>query len=222
MNDTQSLALVDMKNPFPPGACLRVRSTAAQVACAAVLSLFAATPSRADDAATIATTVCVACHGADGNSVAPNFPKLAGQQPTYLEKQLSEFIGGKRKNEVMAAFLPNIKKDDIPGLAAYFAGQKSAPGSVEDKALAEAGKKLYVDGNTSTGVPACMGCHQPNGEGNERFPRLAGQHQIYTQQQMADFKNGVRVNDKGKVMRAVAERMSEQEMKAVSEYIAGL
>ena len=179
-------------------------------------------PILAEEPATIVATICAACHGPDGNSVAPNFPKLAGQQSAYLEKQLSEFLSGKRKNDAMAAFLPNIKKDDVPGLASYFANKKTAPGTVADPALADAGKKIYLDGNTDSGLPACQGCHLPTGEGNDRFPRLAGQHQTYVLQQLADFKNGVRSNDKGKIMRAVAERMSEQEMKAVSEYIAGL
>jgi cytochrome c553 len=176
----------------------------------------------AADAKEIATTVCAACHGADGNSVVPMFPKLAGQQETYLAKQLNEFISGKRKNDVMAPIVTTISKDDVPGLTAYFSKQAQTPGAAGDAALVEAGRKLYEDGNTDSGIPACMGCHQPKGEGNERYPRLAGQHQTYTQQQMADFKAGVRNNDKGKVMRSVAERMTEQEMKAVSEYIAGL
>ena len=200
----------------------RFDRTAAQVAWVAVLALFVAAPSSADDAVTTATTVCAACHGPDGNSLAPNFPKLAGQQQSYLEKQLNEFLSGKRKNDIMAAILPNISKDSVPALAAHFAGQKPAPGTVGDPGLVEAGRKIYEDGNTATGLPACQGCHLPKGEGNERFPRLAGQHQTYLLQELADFKNGVRTNDKGKIMRAVAERMSEQEMKAVSEYIAGL
>jgi cytochrome c553 len=192
------------------------------MACCMAWTASTAATATAADARELAATVCAACHGADGNSVAPNFPKLAGQQASYLAKQLNEFLSGKRKNDIMTAILPSISKDDVPALADYFAGLKQTPGSVADAKLADAGRKLYEDGNTATGVPACMGCHQPKGEGNERFPRLAGQHQIYTLQQMADFKSGVRVNDKGKVMRAVAERMSEDEMKAVSEYIAGL
>jgi cytochrome c553 len=188
----------------------------------ALFAVFLAPIAHGADAAEIATTVCAACHGADGNSVAPMFPKLAGQQEAYLSKQLTEFISGKRKNEIMEPIIATIGKGDVAGLAAYYAGQKQAPGEVADAAIVDAGKKLYADGNTDSGVPACMGCHLENGMGNERYPRLAGQHQTYTQQQMADFKAGKRNNDKGKVMRAVAERMTEQEMKAVSEYIASL
>jgi cytochrome c553 len=177
---------------------------------------------QAADAKELAATVCLPCHGEVGNSVVPMFPKLAGQREIYLAKQLNEFISGKRKNEIMAPITATLSKDDVPGLAAFYAAQTQTPGNVADAALADAGKKLYDDGNTESGVPACMGCHQPKGEGNERYPRLAGQHQTYTLQQMADFKAGNRANDKGKVMRAVAERMTDQEMKAVSEYIAGL
>jgi cytochrome c553 len=211
-----------MPSPATASALSRLpHGAVAWVALAAAPLLFAA-PACAADAATIVTTVCAACHGPDGNSPAPNFPKLAGQQPAYLEKQLKEFMSGKRKNDAMAPFLPKISEDDIPALAAYFAGQKTAPGTVADPTLVTAGKKLYDDGNESTGVPACQGCHLPNGAGNERFPKLAGQNQMYVLQQLANFKSGERRNDKGKIMRTVAERMSEQEMKAVAEYIAGL
>ena len=198
------------------------RAAARLVSAVALAWWCSAGTAHAGDVGQITSTVCINCHGEGGNSLVPTFPKLAGQQPAYLAKQLTEFLSGKRKNDVMAAFLPNITAGDVPGLAAYYAAQKQTPGTVADAALAAAGQKIFDDGNTDTGVPACAGCHQPKGEGNERFPRLAGQHQAYVLQQMTDFKNGVRTNDKGKIMRAVAERMTEQEMKAVSEYIAGL
>lgn len=165
---------------------------------------------------------CVACHGEGGNSVVPTFPKLAGQQADYLTKQLTEFLGGKRKNDVMAPAIAAIKPGDVPGLASYYAARKAAPGKVENAALVAAGKKLYDDGNEASGIPACSGCHMENGQGNERNPRVAGQHQAYTIQQMKDFKAGSRSNDKGRVMRVVAERMTESEMQAVAEYLAGL
>lgn len=198
------------------------KTTLASKVCCATLAALALAPVVQADAAPAAATACIACHGADGNSVVPNFPKLAGLQVEYLSKQLNDYITGKRKNEVMAPIIAGLKPRDVPGLASYFATQTPAPGKVEDAALAEAGKALYEDGNIDAGVPACMGCHQPKGEGNARYPRLAGQHQAYTLQQMVDFKSGVRDNDRGKVMRTVAGRLSEQEMKAVSEYIAGL
>ena len=179
-------------------------------------------PVLADDAAGIVNTVCIGCHGADGNSMAPTFPKLAGQRVEYLTKQLKEFLGGKRKNDIMAPMIASLKADDMPGLATYYAGQKAVPAGVGDAKLAEAGKKVYEDGNTDSGVPACVGCHQPGAAGNDQFPRLAGQWSSYTVQQLTDFKGGVRTNDKGKLMRNVAARMTDDEMKAVAEYLAGL
>jgi cytochrome c553 len=176
----------------------------------------------AADPAQIASTVCVACHGEGGHSLVPIFPKLAGQQPVYLAKQLTEFISGKRKNDAMVPILPSIKEDDIPGLAAYFASQKPMFGTVADAELAAQGKKLFEEGNEVSGVPACVGCHQPGALGNERYPRLAGQHKDYEVKQINSFKAGERTNDKGRVMRAVAERLTEQEIAAVTEYISSL
>ncbi|MCL1961855.1 MAG: cytochrome c4 [Desulfovibrionaceae bacterium] len=191
------------------------------------LGLFAAAPvAWSAEAQEIATTVCAACHGEGGNSVVPMFPKLAGQDAAYLEKQLREFFDNKRKNDVMAPILQNISKDDAKPLAVWYAAQKPAAGAIAEPGLVEAGKKLYDDGNTDSGVPACLGCHQENarggGGGTLRYPRLAGQHQEYTILQLNNFKTGERANDKGKLMRVVAERMTEQEIKAVAEYLAGL
>jgi len=191
-------------------------------ACLFVGALFGATPGWSADAGELAGSICMACHGEGGNSVVPNFPKLSGQHAAYLEKQLNEFLNGKRRNDVMAPILDSFSKQDVPALAAWYAAQKPTPGTVGDPGLLAAGKVIYEDGNVETGVPGCMGCHQPRAQGNARYPRLAGQHQAYTLQQMNDFKSGVRDNDKGKVMRAVAERMTEQEMQAVAEYIASL
>lgn len=190
----------------------------------ALLLVVASTPAVADAerARELATTVCAACHGPDGNSLAPTFPKLAGLQPEYLAKQLNEYLAGKRKNDMMAPVLASLKPEDVEPLAAWFGSQKPAPGKVEDAGLAEVGKKIYVDGNPDAGVPACMGCHQEDGTGNPRFPRIAGQHREYTIEQMTQFKNGARTNDRGRVMRSLAARMREDEMKAVAEYIGGL
>ncbi len=182
----------------------------------------AATTAVAQDAAQIASTVCAPCHSADGNSVVPNFPKLAGQQPAYLAKQLADIAAGKRKSDAMGPTLASVKPGDFAALAEWFGKQKQAPGKVEDPALAKAGEKLFKDGNDATGVPACAGCHQANGEGNDRNPRIAGQHQAYAIKEILDFKSGARANDKGRVMRVVAERLTEAEIKAVAEYMAGL
>lgn len=195
---------------------------AAYAAWAACAALLAAPRAPAADPKQIVTTTCAACHGEDGNSPAPNFPKLAGLQAEYIVKQLKDVVSGKRKSDVMGPIIGNLSSDDFTGIAAHYSAQKASPGKVDDPGLAGTGKKLFEDGNTESGVPACVGCHQPGAVGNERFPRLAGQHQAYTLQTLADLKSGQRANDRGRVMRAVAERMTEEEMKAVAAYLAGL
>ena len=177
---------------------------------------------------TIATQVCVACHSADGNSVAPVNPKLAGQIPEYLHKQLVNFKpqGAKkaeRDNAVMAGMVANLSPEDLKNLAAYYGGQKLKPAAAKDKALAAAGQKLWRGGNLTTGVPACAGCHGPDGAGiPAQYPRIAGQYAEYIEAQLKSFQAGQRANDPNGMMRGVATRMSEKEMKAVAEYAAGL
>lgn len=173
------------------------------------------------DAQQIVSTVCMACHGMDGNSVAPVFPRLAGQNAKYLVQQLNDYKSGKRKNDIMSPNVGPLTPEDIQGLATYFSKQKPLPAAVEDKALAEAGQKLYDDGNQDAGVPACASCHKEKGAGDSRYPRVGSQHQAYILQQLMDFKTGARSNDKGKLMQTVAARLSEQDMKAVAEYLAG-
>ncbi len=182
----------------------------------------AASITRAQEAPPVVKTVCMACHGEAGRSPAPVFPHLAALNAEYLEKQLKDFLAGKRKNDMMAPALEQLKESELGAIAAYYASQKPAPGAPGDATLSAAGKLIYDDGNTATGVPACSGCHQPEGLGNARYPRLAGQFAAYTLAQMQAFKSGQRTNDRAKVMRAVAERMTEQEMAAVSAYLAGL
>jgi cytochrome c553 len=194
-------------------------AAAAAALCAAA---WAHAPALAADAKEIASTVCIACHGEGGNSTVPTFPRLAGLQAEYITKQLNDYISGKRKSDMMGPIVATLKSDDVSALAAYFAAQKPQPGAVQDVKLAAAGKQLFDDGNVETGVPACVGCHQPGGAGNERYPRLAGQHQTYTIAQMTAFKSGERNNDKARVMRAVAERLTEKEIAAAAEYLAGL
>ena len=182
--------------------------------------LVLAAPVLAQDAGTVTVTACQPCHG--GAQAAPTFPKLDGQHAAYLEKQLREYKSGKRKSDVMAPLIAALKKGQIAGMAAHFAGQTPARGAVENQDLASRGKTLYEEGNRGSGVPACVGCHMANGTGAERYPRLAGQRQTYTVQQLADFKRGTRSNDRAHVMRAIAGRLTDDEMKAVAEYVAGL
>jgi cytochrome c553 len=178
----------------------------------------------AQGAGSLTITACLPCHGggAAGAQAAPTFPKLDGQHAAYLEKQLREYISGKRKSVVMAPVLGALKKKQIPGMAAHFASQTPARGAVENPELAARGKVLYEEGNHTTGVPGCIGCHLPNALGSQRYPRLAGQRQAYIVQQLMDFKSSTRSNDRARVMRLVAGRLTDEEIRAVAEYLAGL
>lgn len=183
------------------------------------LLLLPAAPCTADPVET-ARTVCAACHGVDGNSTDPQYPKLAGMDQEYLMRQLRAFASGKRREETMSAIVAGIDPNDFARLAGYYGKMKPAPGKVNDPGLAAKGKALYDDGNTESGVPSCAGCHQPDGRGNARFPRLAGQHQAYTLKQLAGYKSGRRATDP--LMTTVGQRLTADEAKAVAEYIAGL
>jgi cytochrome c553 len=196
----------------------------------AALSAPAAEPVKPDLAKgqAIASQVCAACHGADGNSPSPVNPKLAGQIPEYLEKQLHNFrvAAGKkaeRENAVMAGMSAGLSPEDIRSVAAYFASQVPKGGASRSKELVFVGQKLFRAGNAATGLPACAGCHGPTGAGlPAQYPRLAGQYAEYTTAQLKSFHDGQRANDTNRMMRAIAAKMSEAEMRAVSDYIAGL
>jgi cytochrome c553 len=171
----------------------------------------------------IAASVCAACHGVDGNSPIPTNPNLAGQHPQYLYKQLADYKSGRRKNPIMSGIVANLSDGDMRNLAAYFAGQKAKPGAAKNRDLVAAGQHLYRGGDSVVGVPACAGCHAPNGAGIPiQFPRLSGQHGEYTLAQLQLFRSGERANDPNSVMRTIAERMSDKAMAAVAEYISGL
>jgi len=169
-----------------------------------------------------AATVCAACHGEGGRSVAPAFPNLAGQQAEYLQKQLIDFAKGRRTNEVMTAALAQVPRSDFPTLVVHYSAEPSAPGKIGDTALAAAGRRIFEEGDWPAGIPPCRSCHGDGGAGSERYPRLAGQNSAYTLQQLADFKAGTRHNDPRRMMREVAGRLSEEQMKALAEYLAGL
>ena len=189
---------------------------------------------HADDAATqgstnraqqLVTTVCAACHGADGNSTAPDKPKLAGQGAEYITKQLMDFKAGKRVNPIMQGIVAsaNLTPEDMKDLGLYFHSQTPKPGAAKDKDLAMAGEKIFKGGDPATGVPACQSCHGPTGAGiPAEFPRLASQHAEYVYTQLNNFRLGQRANDGGHMMRTIAARMTDQEMKSVAAYISGL
>jgi cytochrome c553 len=166
---------------------------------------------------------CAACHGADGNSAAPNFPKLAGQHPNYLVKQLLDYKSGLRKNEIMNGMAAPLSEQDIEDLAAYYASQQLKVGVASKESL-ELGQQIYRGGDKPTGVPACMSCHGPAGSGNlpARFPLVGGQHGTYTADQLQQFKQGTRANDAAGMMRAAASKMTPEQINAVAEYMQGL
>jgi cytochrome c553 len=169
-----------------------------------------------------AAAPCSACHGDDGNSVIPMFPKIAGLQESYIAKQLRDFKSGRRKSDVMAPIVAGIKAEDIAPLAAHFSRLPLKPGSAAEKASADLGKLLYFDGNEETGVPACVGCHQAKGTGFQIYPRIGGQHVEYVKQQLKNFASGDRSNDANRFMRSVAKRLSEEEIESVAAYLVGL
>lgn len=169
------------------------------------------------------TAVCMACHGADGNSPADMYPKLAGQNANYLYKQLREFKSGKRENAIMAPMVAALTEEDMADLAAYYASQETLAGAVSEDLL-ELGRQIYRGGNTESGVPACMACHGPNGNGmpSAGWPKLSAQYSAYTETQLHAFANGERSNDPNSMMRDIAGKMTAEEIKAVAAYVSGL
>jgi len=202
---------------------------AAALASGAVLA--AEPPPKADLAKgqQVASQVCAACHGPDGNSISPANPKLAGQIPEYLAKQLMNFRPGtdnkvaERPNNVMAAFAAALSPDQMRDVAAYYASQKLIPEKAKNKATIELGQKIFRAGIADKGVPACAGCHGPAGAGVPiQYPVLAGQYAEYIEAQLKAFRSGERANDSNKSMRTTASRLSDLEINAVAGYIAGL
>jgi cytochrome c553 len=166
---------------------------------------------------------CAACHGADGNSVNPEWPKLAAQHPNYIIKELTDFKNDKRTNATMAPMAKPLSDQDMADLAAYFTSQAKKLGEA-DQTKVGLGEQVYKGGNNATGVAACAACHGPTGTGNPaaNFPALNGQHATYIKAQLLNFRSGARANDAGKMMRNVAGKMSDAEIDSVAEYIAGL
>jgi cytochrome c553 len=169
------------------------------------------------------SAMCAACHGVDGNSLSDGFPKLAGQSEQYISKQLADFKSGARQNAIMAPMVAALSEQDMADLGAYFASKKTAPGAVSADQVA-AGEKLYRGGNKETGVPACMACHGPTGAGMPAaaWPKLSGQYSVYVETQLKAFAKGERANDMNSMMRDIASKMSDDEIKAVSAYVFGL
>jgi cytochrome c553 len=182
-----------------------------------------AAPAKADSAkgGALYGAVCSSCHGADGNSGAPTFPKLAQQHPEYIVKQLTEYKSGKRANAIMMGFAAGLSEVDMRNIAAFVASNSVKPGFAKDKDLATLGEKIYRGGIADRQIPACSGCHSPNGAGiPSQYPRLSGQHAEYTVSQLTQFRDGIRLNSLQ--MSQVAAKLNDKEIKALSDYIAGL
>jgi cytochrome c553 len=180
----------------------------------------AAKPDLAKGEATF-TAVCAGCHGADGNSPAPTYPKLAQQHPEYLVKQLQEFKSNKRASPIMQGFAAMLSDEDMKNAAYFAASKKSAAGASSDKTLVTLGERIYRGGIADRQIPACAGCHSPTGAGiPAQYPRLAAQWADYVGAQLVAFRDGVRGNSAQ--MTGVAAKMNDREIKAVSDYIAGL
>jgi cytochrome c553 len=174
--------------------------------------------------------MCGACHGADGNSAVPSFPKLAGQGEKYLIKQMNDIHEGRRVVLTMAGVLDNMSQQDIADIAAYYASQTGTIGQAKAD-LVELGERIYRAGNSEIGIAACTACHSPTGAGNAPagFPKLGGQHAEYIEAQLKAFRTGAEEPEKGRandgetrIMRDIVSRMSDLEMRAVASYIQGL
>ena len=206
---------------------MRVFTALLVVACAgsAMLTHAADPADKADPAKAqqIITSVCAACHAADGNSASPANPVLAGQHADYIAKQLANFKSGERKNPVMLGMATALSPADMKNLGAYFEGQKPKARAAKNPDLVKLGQQIYRGGVAAKGIAACASCHGPNGAGiPAQYPRLAGQYAEYTSAQLQAFRAGERSNDPNKMMSMTAVKMSDQEIKAVAEYIMGL
>jgi cytochrome c553 len=168
--------------------------------------------------------VCGACHGADGNSAAPNFPKLAGQGERYLLKQLKDIKSGARPIVEMTGMLDNLSDQDLADISAYYASQQMSVGAA-DANLVERGEALFRGGKLAEGMPSCTGCHSPDGAGLAAagYPKLGGQHAGYVAKQLTDFREGNRTNDgDSMIMRGIAAKLSNKDIEALSSFIQGL
>jgi cytochrome c553 len=215
---------------------MNVRMAIAVLAAAAMTSLAFAEEAKSPQAAQPdpakgrekATQVCGACHGLDGNSLIPQNPSLAGQGADYIYKQLMNFKGLPKKDEarnnaVMGAMVATLTEQDMRDVAAYFSMQTPAGRAAMNKASLELGQSIWRGGVAERGIPACAGCHSPNGAGiPATFPRLAGQSPDYTDAQLKAWRSGERANDPNKMMRMGAANLNDREIAALADYIAGL
>jgi cytochrome c553 len=182
-----------------------------------------AAPQGSVDAGRTKSATCAACHGADGNSVTPDWPSLAGQHPEYIVRQLAAFKSGERKSVTMLPFAQMLSDQDAADVAAYFAAQKPTPKGA-DPALVSLGQQIYRGGIPARGTPACIACHGPTGHGNPfaAYPRISWQHAPYVAKSLQDYKSGERASDANQTMRNVASLLKDDEIRALASYVQGL
>lgn len=197
-------------------------------ACLAVILTQAASVARADGQApamaraeAIVQGQCFICHGMEGESSTPAFPRLAGQNARYVARQLADYQSGKRSSSAMQPMVKDLAQADFEALGLYFSTRATSVHAVADPKIAQVGEYIYQQGNAESGLPSCATCHGPRAHGSETLPRLAGQHARYTETQLRQFNKRERTNDNA-VMHAVASKLTELELKAVSAYISGL
>jgi len=214
------LALPAMSS-FAAGEAVSADAAQTQAAPAvAAAPVMAAKPDLVKGEATF-TAVCAACHGADGNSGTPAYPKLSQQHPEYLVKQLQEYKSGKRKNAIMQGFAATLSDADMKNVAYWATTKQAKPGFAREKELVTLGERIYRGGIAERQIAACAGCHSPTGSGiPAQYPRLKGQHSEYTAAQLTYFRDGVRTNSLQ--MTQVAAKLNDREIRAVADYIAGL
>lgn len=206
------LGLIATLGLAPTGAAAQAGIPAAQNAASAP---------DANKGAALSAAVCSACHSNDGSRGAPANPIIQGQHPDYLVKQLAEYKSGKRDNPIMKGIASTLSADDMRNVAAFYAGKQPKSGAAKNKELALLGEKIWRGGVADRSIPACAGCHGPSGFGiPSQYPRLSGQHADYVEGQLVAFRAGARRNNE--VMIAVAAKLNDREIKALSDYSAGL
>jgi cytochrome c553 len=191
----------------------------------AALSMVPAATAGNAEAGKAKAAACGGCHGMDGNSMIPAYPKLAGQNEAYIVKQIHDFkANSTRQNAIMLGMAAGLSDEDAADIGAYYQSQKLAAAAPFDESKLAAGRQIYKGGDLQKGVPACQACHGPNGAGTAGigYPQLGGQYVDYTLAQLKAFKEGARSNDDKMLMRSIVEKMSEEDMVAVANYIASL
>lgn len=175
------------------------------------------------DAGKALSTTCIACHGDDGNSPSNLYPKIAGQHSSYLEKQLQQFKSGERKDPIMAGMVATLSEQDMKDLSAYYASQVTTPETASPEVV-EAGRKMYMGGDMEREIPGCASCHGPRGNGLElaKFPKISSQHPAYIKLQLEKFRNHSRNNDMNGMMTDVSTKLTDEDIKLLSEYISAL